>query len=104
MSTKQRLFVMDAFKWAPEGLFTWFLERDQRPVMVFLRENRKYMHEIARKLIEEKRRELIDGTSRKDLLSLLGSSYVLFMKRCTRYNDQFFSKGEPGPATRLAVE
>jgi cytochrome P450 len=83
MSTKQRLFVMDAFKWAPEGLFTWFLERDQRPGMLHVRENRKYTHEVARKLIEEKRRELKDGTSRKDLLSLLGSSYVLFMKHRT---------------------
>jgi hypothetical protein len=95
---------MDAFKWAPEGLFTWFLERDQRPGMVHVRENRKYAHEVAVKLIEEKRRELKDGTSRKDLLSLLGPSYVLFMKGRTRYNIRFFSQGELGPATRLAVE
>ena len=73
MLTKQRLFVMDALKWAPEGFLTWFFEQDNRPGMVRLRENRTYAHEVARKLIEDKRQELKDGTSRKDLLSLLGS-------------------------------
>jgi len=36
-----------------------------------VRQNREYAHEVAMKLIEEKRQELKDGTSRKDLLSLL---------------------------------
>ena len=77
---KERLFVMDAFKWAPEGFLSWYLERDKRPGMVKLRENRTYTHEVAAKLIKEKRRELSDGTSQKDLLSLLGSSFVSFTK------------------------
>jgi len=38
---------------------------------VRLRQNKIYAHEVATKLIEEKRQELKDGTSRKDVLSLL---------------------------------
>jgi len=68
----------------------WMFERDQRPGMVKLRENRAYAHEVAAKLIEEKRRELKDGTSRRDLLSLLGPSFILFMKFDARCNAQLF--------------
>ena len=44
--------------------------------MLNLRENKAYVHEVAARLIEEKRQEMKDGTSRKDLLSLLGSSFI----------------------------
>lgn len=74
MLSKARLFMIAAFWRAPEGFFTWFLERDRRPGMLNIRENRRYAHEVAAKLIEEKKQELKDGTSRKDLLSVLGSS------------------------------
>jgi len=69
--SKGRLFVMDSFKWAPPGFSAWVSGRGQRPGMVNLRENRAYAHEVAEKLIEDKRQELKNGTSRKDLLSLL---------------------------------
>jgi len=42
--------------------------------MVKLRENREHAHEVAAKLIEEKRQELKDGASQRDLLSLLVKS------------------------------
>jgi len=74
--SKNRLFMIDVLNWVPTGLATWIFERDQRPGMVMLRKNREYAHELAAKMIEEKRQELNDGTSRKDLLSLLGSSCV----------------------------
>ena len=73
-SSKKRLFMMDSLRWAPAGFATWMFERDKRPAVVNLRENRKYAREVATKLIEEKRRELKGGTSGKDILSLLGSS------------------------------
>jgi len=69
--SKGRLFVLNALRWFPEGFASWIVEKDPSPGMVKLRENRKYAHEIAAKLIEEKRQELKDGTSRKDVLSLL---------------------------------
>ena len=75
--SKEWLFMMNAFKWAPKGSAAWILDRDQRPGMVNLRENKIYVHEVAAKLIEEKRQELKDGISRKDLLSLLGSSCIM---------------------------
>ena len=74
--SKERLFVMDACKWAPKGSITWIFNRSKSPWMVRLQENRKCAHEVAAKLIEEKRQELKDGTSQKDLLSLLGLSFV----------------------------
>ena len=86
--SKERMFMMNALRWAPEGSTTWMFERDQRPGMVKLRENRTYAHEVAAKLIEEKRRELKDGTSRRDLLSLLGPSFIPFMKLDARCNPQ----------------
>jgi len=46
-------------------------ERDKRPGMVKVRKNREYAHEVAAKLIEEKREELENDSSRRDLLSLL---------------------------------
>lgn len=48
--TKSQLFVIDSFKWFPEGFDTWMMERDKRPGAAKLRENRDYMHEVAAKL------------------------------------------------------
>ena len=70
--SKERLLLLDSLKWAPIGLLGFFLERDQSPGMAGMRENRKLAHEVARKLIEDKREELKNGTSRRDVLSLLG--------------------------------
>ena len=78
--SKGRLFIMDSFKWAPRGFCTWVSARDKSPGMVNLRENKKYVHEVARKLIEDKREELKNGAPRRDLLSLLGSSCVPLAK------------------------
>ena len=72
--SKQKLFVMSLIKWFPEGFFAWISDRDKSKGMVQIRENRTYAHEVATRLIDEKKRELEDGTSRKDILSLLGSS------------------------------
>ena len=71
--SKRHLFMMDSLKWAPAGFAAWMFERDKRPAVVNLRENRKYAHEVAAKLIEEKRQQLKGGISGKDILSLLGS-------------------------------
>ena len=99
--SKTRLFVMDAFKFAPKGFITWISDRSKSPWMVRLRENRKCAHEVAAKLIEEKRQELKDGTSRKDLLSLLGLSLVSIS---WHDNVQFSSQSKRCPTTRLAIE
>jgi hypothetical protein len=71
--SKGRFFALDALKWTPSGFPTWLLNRGKNPGLMNLRENKKYVHEVAAKLIENKRQELKDGASRKDLLSLLGS-------------------------------
>lgn len=75
--SKGRLFMGDAFKWAPAGFATWYHERDQSPGMVKIRENKKYVHEVAAKLIKERRQEIKDGTSQKDVLTLLSASMRL---------------------------
>jgi len=102
--SKKRILVMNVLRWAPKGLVTWLSERDQRPGMVNLRKNREYAHEVAAKLIEEKRRELKDGTSRRDLLSLLGLSCAALTRPDTRCNIQLFSQGKFFPAARMATE
>jgi len=64
--------MIEAFgKWLPEGISSWIFEKDQSPMMTKVRENREYVHEVAAKLIEDKRRELEDGTSQRDIFSLL---------------------------------
>jgi hypothetical protein len=68
------VFIMEIIKWAPEGLFAWMIDKSPRPELARLRENKIYSHKAAAKLIDEKKQELKDGASRKDVLSLLGSS------------------------------
>ena len=104
MPSKERLFRSDIFKWAPKGFATWMFERDKHPQVVKIRKNREYAHEVAAKLIEEKRQEPKDGTSQKDLLSLLGSSCIMFVKPPRRCNIRFFSQGEFCPTARMATE
>ena len=88
MLSKKHLFIMDIFKLLPRGFTTWLLERDQRPAMVKVREHTTLAHEVAEKLIEDKKQELRDGTSRKDLLSLLGLSCLFHIEN--RYTPQRF--------------
>ena len=102
--TKSQLFVIDSFKWFPEGFGTWMMERDKRPGAAKLRENRDCMHEVAAKLIEDKKQELKDGTSRKDLLSSLSSCRVSLIDFDTRHDIHCSSQGKFRSATRLAIE
>ena len=74
MPSKGHFFVLDALQWTPPGFPTWLLNRSKDSGLKGLRENKKYVYEVAAKLIENKRQEMKDGASRKDLLSLLGSS------------------------------
>ena len=102
--SKKRLFVMDFIQWAPKGSGTWLFNRDKSPGMVKLRENMTYVHEVAAKLVEDKRQEMMDGAPRKDLLSLLGPSRISFAQHDRRYNFQLSSQGEFCPANGLAAE
>lgn len=82
--SKRRLFMMDSFKWAPKGFGSWLLDKNESPGIVRLRENKTYTRDVAAKLIEEKKKELKDGTSRRDLLSLLGPSCLSFLQHNKR--------------------
>jgi hypothetical protein len=103
MLSKGQIFMMDTLKWVPTAFATWVFETDQSPGMVKLREHRKYVHGVAAKLIEEKKQELKDGTSRKDVMTLFGSSRVTFMGLNMWYNIQSFSQGEFLLEARLAA-
>jgi hypothetical protein len=102
--SKGEIFMMDALGWVPTGFITWIFEMDKRPGMARLRENRKHAHEVAAKLIEEKRQELKDGNPQRDVMTLLGSSRATFVGPDTWYNFQPFSQGEFLLETRLAAE
>ena len=99
--SKGQLFMIDVLNWAPENLVTWFIETDKRPGIVKLRENRAYAHEVAAKLIKEKRQELKDGTSQRDVLTLLGSSCLAFVD--VGHGSQSFSQGKFLHEARLAT-
>ena len=58
-------------KWLP-GLLTWVYDNSSDPGMQKLRLNKDQTHDIARKLLDSKRREVKAGTARKDIMSLLG--------------------------------
>ena len=102
--SKKRILAMDVFKWAPKGTAIWLSDRSSSPGMMRLRENKEYAHEVAGKLIEEKKQELENGTPGKDVLSLLGQPYIPFVRHGRQYNFQLFSQGEFCPATRVEAE
>ena len=62
--------MMDTLQFAPGVLVAWMRDRDK--LTARLQENREFAREVSAKLIEDKKQELKNGTSRKDLLSLLG--------------------------------
>lgn len=95
---------METLKFAPNGFLTWMMERDKRPAIARLRENRTYVHEVATKLIEEKRREPKDGASQKDLLSLLGSPCVVSLMIDTWTNIPSSSQGKLRRPTRFTAD
>ena len=75
--TRSLVFFMAITKWLP-GLLTWLHDNSSHPGMQNLRQNRDQVRSIARKLLDSKRQELKDGTSTKDIMSLLGLSPLLF--------------------------
>jgi len=92
--TKKRVFIVDFLKWAPGGFLAWYSDRDNRPGMGQLRENKMYAREVAEKLIASKRQELKDGNSQRDVLSLLGSSCSAFIRSGIHRNFKSFSEGK----------
>ena len=66
-----QIFVSDAGQYLPYGAVTWLFEKDNRPGSVKIRENRKQAHAVARKLIDVKRENILNGEQGKDVLSLL---------------------------------
>jgi hypothetical protein len=70
---KGRVLFRNVARWFPNGLLTWFFERNKSPGVIKLRQNRDEAHRVARTLINAKRGELKAGTSGKDLMSSLGS-------------------------------
>ena len=66
-------------KWLP-GLLTWVYENSSNPGMQKLRRNKEEVRNVARGLLDSKRRELKAGVPRRDVMSLLGSlaSLLLF--------------------------
>jgi hypothetical protein len=72
--TDGTLHLTDVMKWTPESFVALMADRDERQGMVGLQGNKIYAHEVAAKLIDEKRQELKGGSSWEDIFSLLGTS------------------------------
>jgi hypothetical protein len=97
---KGRIFMLDVLGFAPNGFITWIMERDKSPGIVKLRENRAHAHEVAAKLIENKKQELKNGTPRKDLLSLLGQSAPLRIPQSSSRNITYMPSVKANSAVR----
>ena len=66
-----QMFVANAAQYLPYGAVTWLFEKDNGPGNVKIRENRKQAHAVARKLIDAKRENILNGEQGKHVLSLL---------------------------------
>ena len=104
--SKGRLLLIDAFKFVPTSFITWILNKYPFGWMVKLRENRTQVRRVAAQLIEDKRQELKDGTPRRDLLSILGSSCTVFPEVVIYFNSDFPVKANSSmrPESRLNDE
>ena len=71
-ATKGFLFLLNVSRWAPKGVWPWVLEHSKLPALVRLRANRLMLQALARNLIESKRKEVKEGVTRGDVMSLLG--------------------------------
>ena len=60
--------------WFP-GLLTWIYETSGHPGMQKLRRNKDQVRSVARELLDSKKQELKAGVPRRDVMSLLGSSF-----------------------------
>ena len=69
--------MVNASKWLPKGVLPWILERSKRPELVRLRHNRALVRELARNLVESKKKEAKEGVLRGDIMSLLGLSNAI---------------------------
>ena len=54
-------------------MLPWMLEHSRRPELVRLRSNRSMVRELARNLVESKKKDVEDEVSRGDVMSLLGA-------------------------------
>ena len=78
------ILVSDAAQYLPRGVLTWIFERDNSPGSARMRENRKYAREVAKELIDSKRKNIQNGEVGKDVLSLLSRCF----KECRRFADK----------------
>ena len=95
---KELLFFKDVMDWFPSGFLTWFFEKSQSLGQTKLQQNRDEAHRVARVLIDAKREELKAGTSRRDLMSLLGS--LLSTRNCTSGAHFVFQSRQVPPCDR----
>ena len=87
--------MMDVLRLAPKRFVTWWIETDQRPGMVKLRENRTYAREVAFKLVQEKRQELRTVPLRR--MSLLCSVRLALLPRGLAHRNLPVLQSKPTP-------
>ena len=68
----------------------WMLEHSKRPELVRLRHNRELVRELARNLVESKKSEVKKGTTRGDIMSLLGmhNAFSMGLDRSAHHSPQ----------------
>jgi hypothetical protein len=65
---------MNLCRYFPSRFIRYVFKTGSDPALQRVRENRIQVHRVAKKLIEQKRQEMVVGQSEKDILSLLGAS------------------------------
>ena len=72
----KNIFISDVSQYFPHGVLTWLFDRDESPGSVQMRNNGKYVREVARELIDTKRENMRNGERGRDVLSLLSKCFL----------------------------
>ena len=59
-------------KYLPESWIRYFLTQSNAPRLVLARKNQKLVHDVARKLVDEKYEAVVRGKESRDVMSLIG--------------------------------
>lgn len=98
------LFFVNASRWVPERMLPWMLEHSKRPELARLRHNRALVRELARDLVESKKREVKEGAIRGDIMSLLsmGNAFSMGLSRSAHHRPAVRSSASLKPDRRLS--
>ena len=86
------IFIYDASQYLPYGVLTWIFKSVRGLGSGPLHENGKHAREVAKKLIDVKRKNMQNGEVGKDVLSLLSECFWWFERFAHRWSVGFLEQ------------